>query len=131
MARGQLMDLAIMPFVFRVRGNPEPRLNEEVRDIHWISLDGLRGPEWRSTMEYVHGGSTFHLPCIRWDRRVIWGLTFRMFTNLETLLGEATGSVRGTAAVAARPLEGHPPLQAPSARLQALTTQARDRGGPG
>ena len=131
MARGKLMDLAIMPFVFRVSGTPEARPNEEVRDVHWISLDGLLGPEWRSTMEYVHGGSTFHLPCIRWDRRVIWGLTFRMFTNLETLLGEATGCGRRTAAVAARPPDGNPPLEDPSTRLQSLTNQARDRGNPG
>ena len=131
MARGKLMDLAIKPFVFRLRGTPELRPNEEVRDVHWISLDGLLGPEWRSTMEYVHGGSTFHLPCFRWDRRVIWGLTFRMFTNLETLLGEATSSVRGIAAVAAKPPDGDPPLEDPSARLQALTIQARDRGNPG
>ncbi len=102
MARGKLMDLAILPFVFRLRGTPEPQPNEEVRGIHWISLDGLLGPEWRSTMEYVHGGSTFHLPCFRWDSLVIWGLTFRIFTNLETLLGEASGSVRTTPAVAAR-----------------------------
>ena len=89
MARGRHLDLAIRPFVFRLAGGPVLRFNHEVRAAYWIPLDGLMGRDWRSTMEYVHDGSTFQLPCIRWGGPVIWGLTFRMLQNLETLLGEA------------------------------------------
>jgi 8-oxo-dGTP pyrophosphatase MutT (NUDIX family) len=89
MARGRALDLAITPFVFRLQRLVELRPNHEVRGVHWLQLDGLRGAEWRSTMEYTHQGQRLELPCIRADGRVIWGLTYRMFTNLERLLAAA------------------------------------------
>ena len=92
MARGRALDLAIAPFVFRLRRPVELRPNHEVRGVHWLLLDGLRGAEWRSTMEYTHQGQRLEFPCIRADGRVIWGLTYRMFTNLELLLAAADGN---------------------------------------
>jgi 8-oxo-dGTP pyrophosphatase MutT (NUDIX family) len=89
LARGRALDLAITPFVFRLQHPVELHPNHEVRGIHWIPLDGLLGSKWRSTTEYVHQGRRLEFPCIRVDGRVIWGLTYRMFTNLEHLLAAA------------------------------------------
>lgn len=89
MARGRPVDLAITPYVFRLKGPAEVKPNDEVRSVHWIPLDELLGSRHRSTFDYVHEGTTVRLPCLRVDERVIWGLTYRMFSNLEALLVQA------------------------------------------
>jgi 8-oxo-dGTP pyrophosphatase MutT (NUDIX family) len=89
MARMRPMDLAIRAFVFRLRGPVETALSEEVRSLHWVALDDALKPEAQSTMEYVYQGTTLEFPCLRMDGLVIWGLTYRMFTNFQKVL-EAT-----------------------------------------
>jgi 8-oxo-dGTP pyrophosphatase MutT (NUDIX family) len=89
MARMRPMDLSIRVFVFRLRGPVETVLSEEVRSLHWVSLDKALAPEAQSTMEYVYQGTTLEFPCLRLEGLVIWGLTYRMFTNLQGVL-EAT-----------------------------------------
>lgn len=91
-ARGRLVDLVIQPFVFRVEPRAQADPGEEVRSIHWISLDALLAPTFRSTLRYEHEGASFELPCFRIGDTVIWGLTYRMFLNLEGVLrAAATG----------------------------------------
>jgi 8-oxo-dGTP pyrophosphatase MutT (NUDIX family) len=86
MSRMRPLDLAIRPFVFRLHASPEPVPSEEVAAVHWISLDALLGPDYRDSLDYAHAEPTLRLPCFRVDGRVIWGLTYRMFANLESLL---------------------------------------------
>ena len=91
------LDLAISPFVFRLRGPGETVLSEEVRSLHWVPLDDALEPDAQSTMEYVYQGTTLEFPCLRMDGLVIWGLTYRMFTNFQRLLeatAETTGATR-------------------------------------
>lgn len=94
MARMRPMDLAIRPFVFRLRGPVETVLSEEVRSLHWLSLDDALRPDAQSTMEYVYQGTTLEFPCLRTEGLAIWGLTYRMFTSFQRLL-EATVGTRG------------------------------------
>jgi 8-oxo-dGTP pyrophosphatase MutT (NUDIX family) len=86
MARMKPMDLAITPFVFRLRAPVATVLSEEVRSLHWLSLDEVLAPAAQSTMEYDYQGARLQFPCLRKDDLVIWGLTYRMFTNLQALL---------------------------------------------
>jgi 8-oxo-dGTP pyrophosphatase MutT (NUDIX family) len=86
MSRMRPLDLAITPFVFRLRCVPRLSLSEEVAAAHWISLDALLGPAHRDLIDYAHGDVTLRLPCFRVDGRVIWGLTYRMFANLQVLI---------------------------------------------
>lgn len=87
MARLRPMNLAITPFVFGLRGaGQEMALNPEVRSVHWLPLHELLGPRHRSITDYDHQGTTLQFPCLRFDGLVIWGLTFRMFSNLEAVL---------------------------------------------
>ena len=79
---------------FDVSGPVETVLSEEVRSLHWVSLDKALAPEAQSTMEYVYQGTTLEFPCLRLDGLVIWGLTYRMFTNFQRLL-EATAERTG------------------------------------
>jgi 8-oxo-dGTP pyrophosphatase MutT (NUDIX family) len=86
MARMRPMDLAITPFVFRLRQSVTAVLSDEVKSVHWIPLQALLGPELRSTMEYTHQGVAMQFPCLRFEDLVIWGLTYRMFTSFQELL---------------------------------------------
>ncbi|HEY2945900.1 MAG TPA: CoA pyrophosphatase [Vicinamibacteria bacterium] len=83
MARLRPMDLAIAPFVFRLRGEVALRPNHEVRSLHWIPLDELVREDRRSMMDYAYQGSTLQFPCLRVEDVVIWGLTYRMFMSLQ------------------------------------------------
>ena len=83
MARLRPVDLAIAPFVFRLRGGATFRPNHEVRSIHWIPLDELMREDRRSVMDYPYQGSTLQFPCLRVEHVVIWGLTYRMFVGLQ------------------------------------------------
>ena len=83
MARMRPVNLAIMPFVFRLRGEPRPELSPEVRSLHWLRLEDLLGPSRRSTFDYEHQGETLQFPCLRVEELVIWGLTYRMFMSLQ------------------------------------------------
>ncbi len=83
------VDLTITPFAFRLRSpDRELTLSHEVQSVHWLSLDDLLGSRYRSSLDYPSEGETLKLPCFRVEGRVIWGLTYRMFSNFATLLRE-------------------------------------------
>jgi 8-oxo-dGTP pyrophosphatase MutT (NUDIX family) len=94
MARMRPLNLVIAPFVYRVHGPAELALGPEVRSVHWLPLDEIRGARWLSTMEYAHQGTSFEFPCLRFDGLMIWGLTFRMFTNFRELLDAAPAAAQ-------------------------------------
>ena len=88
MARMQPLDLAIAPFVFRLRGpHAELTPSAEVTSVHWIRLEDLLGSRFRASMTYSHEGRTIEFPCLQVDDLVIWGLTYRMFTSFAERLG--------------------------------------------
>ena len=87
--RGGPVDLTITPFAFQLRSpDRELTLSHEVQTVHWLSLDDLLGPRYRSSLDYPSGGETLKLPCFRVEGQVIWGLTYRMFSNFAALLRE-------------------------------------------
>ena len=91
MARLKPLDLTIAPFVFALRVEPDPlALSSEVRSAHWLPLDALADPGARATLDYSHGGTDLRFPCLRLHELTIWGLTYRMFVNFHSLLGEAS-----------------------------------------
>jgi 8-oxo-dGTP pyrophosphatase MutT (NUDIX family) len=93
MARMRPLELTILPFVFRLVRPAALQLSAEVTSVHWLSLAALLGADLRSTMDYVHDGTSLRFPCVRVDEVVIWGLTYRMLLALgERLL--APGDVR-------------------------------------
>jgi 8-oxo-dGTP pyrophosphatase MutT (NUDIX family) len=87
LARGRPVDLAIAPFVFRLRRRLDGAPSHEVVSLHWLSLGRLLAPETRSTLQYQYEETVLDLPCLRIDGLVIWGLTHRMFENLASVLG--------------------------------------------
>ncbi|MGE0455612.1 MAG: CoA pyrophosphatase [Vicinamibacteria bacterium] len=92
LSRMRPMDLTIQPFVFRLLRPCEEVLSDEVVGVHWLPLDDLLGPAHRDMLDYSWNDQTLRLPCFRIDGRVIWGLTYRMFANLEDLLEAGAGA---------------------------------------
>lgn len=86
LARGRPVDLAIAPFVFRLRERLEGAPSHEVVSLHWLPLERLLAPQTRSTLQYDHEGTVLELPCLRVEGLVIWGLTYRMFDNLRAVI---------------------------------------------
>ena len=86
MARGRPVDLSIAPFVFRLLRPAELVPNHEVVSLHWLPLARLLASDHRSTLELPREGGVLELPCLRVEDLVIWGLTFRMFENLQERL---------------------------------------------
>lgn len=95
MVRMRPLNLAIAPFVYRLHAPAPLTLSPEVRSVHWIPLDEIRGTRWLSTMEHADQGATLRFPCLRIDGLVIWGLTFRMFTNFREILDAAPPAAEG------------------------------------
>jgi 8-oxo-dGTP pyrophosphatase MutT (NUDIX family) len=89
MSRMRALDLTITPFVFRLDGAHPHILSPEVTSVHWIRLDDLLGPSYRELMDYTHDGQRLAFPSFRIQGKTIWGLTYRMFANLQALLEEA------------------------------------------
>jgi len=89
LARGRPVDLAIAPFVFRLRERLEGAPSHEVVSLHWLPLESLLAPQTRSTLQYDHEGTLLELPCLRIEGLVIWGLTYRMFDSLRAALEAA------------------------------------------
>lgn len=95
LARMRPMNLAIAPFVFRLRDARAPlRLSDEVTSAHWLPLGELLSSRHRSNLEYQHQGERVTLPCLRYDGLVIWGLTYRMFASLQDALGDVGAARR-------------------------------------
>jgi 8-oxo-dGTP pyrophosphatase MutT (NUDIX family) len=86
LARGRPVDLVIAPFVFRLRRPEEGSPSHEVVSLHWLPLERLLAPESRSTLQYQYEETVLELPCLRVEGLVIWGLTYRMFDNLRSVL---------------------------------------------
>ena len=90
-SRMRPVDLTITPFVFRLRASGDPVLSDEVRSVHWIPLDDLLSSRHRELMDYALDGQRLKFPCFRVDGKTIWGLTYRMFSNLQNLIEESAG----------------------------------------
>jgi len=97
-SRMRPVDLVIAPFVFFLREPVEARPGPEVSSVLWLGLDALLGRDHRGLLDYPRDGTLLKFPCIRIAGRTIWGLTYRIFTNLQVLIEETqTGGRAGPA----------------------------------
>jgi 8-oxo-dGTP pyrophosphatase MutT (NUDIX family) len=71
----------VAPFVFWLNSNVTVRLNDEVAESFWVPMEDLS--KIVSTRSEVHvEGGTLDVESIVLDGHVIWGLTFRIISNL-------------------------------------------------
>ena len=79
--------MSITPHVFGVPADtPATAASAEVDAVHWVSLDVLRAPATRGTVEIALPGGARSFPCLRVVDDVVWGLTYRI---LEDFLARA------------------------------------------
>lgn len=73
-----------------------PVLNEEVRDLFWVTLSDLRDPERHHLSSVAFDEKRFQVPAIRLpvdNKPVLWGITYRMVMQfLELLESDCVGS---------------------------------------
>lgn len=91
-ARGKLLPMAIVPFVFLRTESTPLEVGEEATEAFWFPLEDAVSGELASTCRRGRGDAAREFPCWRYEERVIWGLTFEM---LRELLRVALGDERG------------------------------------
>jgi 8-oxo-dGTP pyrophosphatase MutT (NUDIX family) len=82
MAAGKTLPLLISPFIFELIRDVEFTLNHEVAEVMWLPLSFFADKTMRSTMTYHKMGIDWQLPCYRYKRRMIWGLTLQMIDEI-------------------------------------------------
>jgi len=90
-ARGELLSLAIVPFVFAQTTEAAILVGEEAEEAFWFPLARADRGEFDDTLRRYYDGVAHELDCWRFEGRTIWGLTFEM---TRRLLAVARGEAR-------------------------------------
>jgi len=73
----------VTPHVFVVEGVvPVPVLGAEAAGTFWFPLDRALAGEFDAEYEFVRAGTTMRFPSWRYENHTIWGLTWRILTEL-------------------------------------------------
>lgn len=91
----RLPKLAVSPFVFGVPGHLEASVaSREVDRVLWVSLDLLRDPRTRSSLEIPLPGGARSFPSFLVAGEHVWGLTYRILEQFLDVYpdGELGGS---------------------------------------
>ena len=90
-ATTRLPPITIFPYVFGVPVGTEARVSSrEVDEVLWVPLPELQKPGATGTIKIRYGDNgSREFPCMRFEGRVIWGLTFRILTGLFEILHTA------------------------------------------
>ena len=91
-ARGELLSMAIAPFVFAQTQETKILVGEEAVEAFWFPLARAAAGEFDSTILKHYDGVAHELDCWHFEGRIIWGLTFEMLRRLLTV---AYGDARG------------------------------------
>ena len=81
LVHSQTRRVLVAPFVFQLNSDVTVRLNDEVAEAFWVSLEALsKIGSTRSEVQVESG--TLDVDSYVHDDRVIWGLTFRIMRSL-------------------------------------------------
>ena len=86
-SRGKKHGMDVTPFIFRLEQEVEPAPLEEAEELFWLPLDqaaqgAFDGEHLFSRSDLVH-----NMPCWNFESFVVWGMTYRILTNLMTICG--------------------------------------------
>ena len=82
-AQGGFMDTTIVPFVHLLTERPPTAPGPEATETFWLPLAQVHSGELDGRFPHVRAnGGTVQLPCWEFEGRRIWGLTFRIVTEL-------------------------------------------------
>lgn len=83
----KLPALAITPFIFGVEQDTGAHAcSREVESVFWVPLSELLRPENQSTLTIEFTEATREFPCVQVAGHTIWGLTYRILTELSQIL---------------------------------------------
>lgn len=82
---GNLPEMLVVPFVALTTERLEPRPGPEMQETFWAPLAELP-PSWGETTVHTRIGD-LRVPAYLWERRVVWGLTYRILEELLVLVG--------------------------------------------
>jgi 8-oxo-dGTP pyrophosphatase MutT (NUDIX family) len=100
----RLPPISIFPFVFGVEEETTAEVaSHEVAEVLWAPLSQLQSPQAEGTVEIPLGDIRRPFPCIRYDERVIWGLTYRILTSFFRTLAKGAPELL---AQSSHPLDG-------------------------
>lgn len=88
-ARGRTMGLQLAAFVYGLEGAP-PELtpqSEEVAQALWVPLERVYDPASRMRYLFDRDGEVMDFPALGIDGHVIWGLTYRVLSELGERVG--------------------------------------------
>lgn len=74
--------MVVTPYVFEWRGACRPQPNHEVQSWLWIPLRVLADPLQRGQLDWRLGPVTVPMPCVRYQGKSIWGLSYAMVLDL-------------------------------------------------
>lgn len=86
-ARGVPLDLAVTPFVFAARAPLTPCCGPEAAEVFWLPLLPAARGAFDDVHRFERDGEPRELPCWRFEGRVVWGMTYRMTTDLLRAAG--------------------------------------------
>ncbi|MDD2899391.1 MAG: CoA pyrophosphatase [Desulfuromonadaceae bacterium] len=70
-----------------------PILNDEVRDLFWVTLSDLRDPERHQQSRVAFDDKSFEVPAIKLpveNKPVLWGITYRLVMQFLSILAVDT-----------------------------------------
>jgi 8-oxo-dGTP pyrophosphatase MutT (NUDIX family) len=76
--------LVVTPFVFAMREDAAPIMNDEVAGTLWVPLARFARGEGKGTYAFTWEDKPYELPCYRLppDQYVLWGMTHRMLESM-------------------------------------------------
>lgn len=85
-AKGEVLPLAITPFVFALDTDVSVELSDEAESTFWLPLDEVISGRLDGTRPYKLGPIPLTLSCWNYEGYEIWGLTHKMLTALLSIL---------------------------------------------
>jgi 8-oxo-dGTP pyrophosphatase MutT (NUDIX family) len=81
------LDMKVQPWVFALAGRPEIKISPEVQESFWVQVSRL--PSLRTSTEIEIRGTRREVDAFLVDRRVVWGYTHRVLSELLSILNPA------------------------------------------
>jgi 8-oxo-dGTP pyrophosphatase MutT (NUDIX family) len=78
----RLPPIAVRPFVFVPSQRPDLRLNSEVAQATWVTLDYLLQPGTHHLVRLEVGGESLQVAAYELENAIVWGMTERILSGL-------------------------------------------------
>ncbi len=89
LGRDRSTSLVVAQYVFELKNEKtELRPGPEAREAFWVPLAYLVDPQNASTLRYSRGAGELTLPCVRYEGKTIWGLTYMMLAGFFRVLSD-------------------------------------------